>query len=721
MAGTSAQMKFDTRKDFADWWVNSVALDVDAKKAKMESKGWDLDDVADHLLKSGKYDWAFIKEDNPESFGDVDVGKTLKNVATLEGFGKLAGEGIQATSETIMHPIESGKGIRRLADGLTSKLTGGKSLRDEAGMVSDEAKQSADALVDQLGKELSPATLQNDPFRFASTGSAVLPVRGGLGLLSKLSGPVGTGAKIARRTLDVVDPQTAPIASIQEGRKAVGGVRQGIRDLRNESRLPEGDSRNAITRAVGEEEGGPSLAQETAGGGLAVSANVPQRAFVELNRTAADPVGRMGAPPIYKGDLVKKFSTMEGNKRNDRLVMRAHRGADRLHRDARKEYNRATTKLQPILKSDVPDLNYEDLQAMLVDHVEPIGLNIKVVGGGKGEGPKRYSVTWGTETPIEGLVANKRDRLRTAMEKVLNMGWKKNPDPRDPDLWIRTPIKGEEIHAIRQDLDDLISTFSADTEVTARARKGFSKMRGAMATWLESYMGPEYQKQMAKYRQHMELLDDADEWLGVTIGQRTGKRLDASANHRALNTLGRVYQRGVDQRTREGVFNRFQEAIGDETLTPNLIAIHTQDPSASGLVARAAFVGIPASVASGVGAGLAAGGAAGLGVLGLGLVGTAAVAAMINPRLMGRALASAPHVADWYSRNANRLKAVSKRDPSKVEKVFKTLQQTIGRGAFDEARLVQRLENELQGGTEEGDITQSIGSANPMNQLQKAQ
>ena len=169
-------------------------------------------------------------------------------------------------------------------------------------------------------------------------------------------------------------------------------------------------------------------------------------------------------------------------------------------------------------------------------------------------------------------IGKSREVVGDAITKFVNL-----PDQMD----------AKTLHKLRKRLDDKISTFSPEGDISASTRSVLTKIRRAVAEQLESELGPEYVDAMRDYSKAMIFLDDVAQNLRLHPGQIDKFDLAQTKDiEKALASLSDIFSDDLAKSQRLGTFNQLEELAGNTTMTPRLMGLISNPLTGSGLVVK---------------------------------------------------------------------------------------------------------------------------------------
>ena len=645
-------------------------------------------------------------------YDEYDPGKSAENIT----FGKwwdVVKDEMEGLKTMVTQPRETITGMYDMARGYTRRGPGFTQIEDLAGGDLGRQQSMADAATAEIRGQFSPAGLENDPLRALATFSAVMPtgvlnsrfLTGGPKLLQRVTAAADLAKDVASG-----DPLALGMRGLGVGKSIYNklgsaGESRGITD-----RLMPSEPKGG--RAYGKPRGerSTSTSRDVFGTSLSMMGGMPLRTFVEALDIRGKPLIRGGepvkrkmgdkGPPLMLYDSMRHFQKLGPSERVKRLGLRIHEAADGIAKRAQEAYTAGMAQLAEKMGKNIDLATYNGFTDRLGAHFDKSELGIRIeistadlpdppAGVPKPDNPiPKIEATWDKST-LSDFLKDKRGQVTQVLEAILNAN--------------RTEYGGskivtlDDVYNMRRDVDQLLRSFPMDEAVTPNARVAYRQLRTRLQDELGQLLGPEYPVVMKDYSDHIDLLENMEEHLGVVPGQikKSGgvvRKLEKGVESTVAKKLKTIL--GSDDGSRKALDQLYllQEMVGDNDLVPLLIASTSQQWLANNLVARSAIIG-----GFGLG-GYAMGGGLGEGLT-LGTMATGAISgfagfAGMSPRFINSTIAQTGAMRNWASRNSKKLAKLSRSNPG----LLRFITESAVEQGWNTARTINSLENAFNEG-----------------------
>lgn len=626
----------------------------------------------------------------PQEYGDIDPARMAED-ATWDKFGEVISEDVQALASMIWSPLDTTMMGWDIMTGMSRR---GKGFHEVPGIA--EKKALADAVVNQLKYQASPQGIQENPIRSAVTGAQLLPtgplVAGtkGLSMINKIARAAHTASQAVG--LD-------PLAGLGAGYGLArgvgrrlgggGGVQSGVAERIASSVIP--------TETVGPAasvERVPGHVTEVLGGGVSMAGGMPVRTVPEALNIAGKPASKLRRSGGFLGDRIRKFQTWTSGKRIEELTMRIHQGVDKLDDAASEAYTAGMNALGSKLDATLDVGTFMNIVDTLEGTLERAGIKFTSVKPpdppkGRPKPPEPINVVkveWDNPTVLEPFLKNRRGEFERVVAAIVNAN--------NDGFGSAKPVTLREVYKIRREVDQLYRSFGITEDMTSDARRAFQEVRSALQEQLGTLLGPEYNVVMKEYMNHVDLLENLEETMGVSPYKV--KKAGTEVRKLEKGTIAAVYPKLkglLDQGdlARRGLDHLYdlQKRIGVDDLVPLLIASVSNAELANNLVARHAIIG---SLGLGAfGGGLEFGSPT---MLVAGATAATASLLMMNPRFLIKIAASRPQYERWVARNKGRVAKFIGADKGN-ESVIRNILSSAVRYGWDAGRVINQLEENI--------------------------
>ena len=650
-------------------------------------------------------------------YGEYDPGKSAENITFGKWWDVVKDEMAALSHVLTTDPRETLTEMYDMARGFTRRGPGFTQIDDLAGGKLKEQVAMADAATAEIKGQFSPAGLENNPLRALATASALLPTGAahtavklarGPSLLRKISAAADAAADVATGDPLSLGIQGARLGKTIYNKLGSGGESRGIIDRIMPSEPKSG-------RAYGKPRGErpTSTGRDILGTSLSMMGGMPLRTFVEALDIRGKPFIRGGKPVTRKmghtdkkgrqlmlHDVMLHFSKLGPSERRRRLGLRIHEAADGIAKRAQEAYTAGMAQLAEKMGKNIDLDTYNGFTDRLGAHFDQSELGIRIeistadlpdppAGVPKPDNPiPKIEATWDKST-LSDFLKDKRGQVTQVLEAILNAN--------------RTEYGGskivtlKDVYNMRRDVDQLLRSFPMDEAVTPNARVAYRQLRTRLQDELGQLLGPEYPEIMKNYSDHIDLLENMEEHLGVVPGQikKSGgvvRKLETGVESAVSEKLKTIL--GSEDGARRALDQLYllQEMVGDNDLVPLLIGSVSSQWLANNLVARSAIIGGFGlggyAMAGGIGDGMA------LGSMVTGAASGFAGFAGMSPRFINSAIAKTGAMQSWLSHNKKKLGKLSRKNPALLNAITKL---AVEQG-WHSARTIHSLENAFNEG-----------------------
>jgi len=618
-----------------------------------------------------------------DEWGKVDLGEMASNFpGDVWETGK---ENVEGIAHAVTHPVETAEQLGDLAVGGIAELgdatrrqrpylgapmlqTLGRGL-EATGLADDENRAMARGFYEQYKQSFEPGQVEERPANALANVMDVLPV-----------GPKALTKSKLLRTLGTATPSRLMLPrNVGAGVQSIIG---GARDRLTRSASEEGGRLNRMKQQLKRYRdmnrvGGRTIRHDVGSTMFGITTGRPAEFISQLLRRSKGDTPKLGR------DFRRFFVAARQMGRGElagRLQRRTFEAMNRLQEKMQSAYRSGTEEVFGNL-DEVPNLPMDRLREDVSQAMASIGVQVGPDG--------RLLFDESFVTPLGGA----RETLRKTVEPLFNP--ERPAGAGKPTVGLHSDaISASELHRQRQLVDDALSTLSADSDVSTRARHGLRAVREATATYLEDALGEKYVTAMEDYHIASILMDELQTNLRVNPGQitRRGQVVGGSQEPAMRAMEGAIGDTGLSARRLDAI-----ELLEDITDTKGLVDMQlaqmAQAWAGGGLIVRNELAQLGREILKPVGALMAGGAAVGAGVAGTvtgavtgGLAVLPAVA-LFSPRLMSSLIVGRGELGGI--RQAVK-RSLSDKSKQRIERIAQAMQRLDEMTGGDLRRLAQR-------------------------------
>ena len=674
--------RFASHADLGQWWMEKHPEDPALRRMDPAEIGRQL------LPQLAPQGFTVVDE-----WGKVSLGETARNFpGDVWETGKENVEGIwhglTNLSETAgqLGDLAMG-GIAELGDdasrrqrpylGAPMLQTLGRGL-EYTGLADDENRAMARGFRDLYEQSFEPGQVEKRPANALANVMDVLPV-----------GPNALTKGKLLRTLGTLTPSRMMLPrNVGAGVQSIIG---GARDRLTRSASEEGGRLNRMRQQMQQfrdmnRVGGRTIRHDIGSTMFGITTGRPAEFISQLLRRSKGDTPKLGrnfrrffvaARQMGRGELAGRLQrrTFEAMNRLQEKMQSAYRSGTEEVFGTLDEAGRRTGGLD-----EVPNLPMDRLREDITQAMASIGVQVGP------DGKLLFDESF--VTPLGGA----RETLRKTVEPLFNP--ERPAGAGKPTLGLHSDaISASELHRQRQLVDDALSTLSADSDVSTRARHGLRAVREATATYLEDALGEKYVTAMEDYHIASILMDELQTNLRVNPGQitRRGQVVGGSQEPAMRAMEGAIGDTGLSARRLDAI-----ELLEDITDTKGLVDMQlaqmAQAWAGGGLIVRNELAQLGREILKPVGALMAGGAAVGgvaAGVTGAVTGGLAVLpaVALFSPRLMSSLIVGRGELGGI--RQAVK-RSLSDKSKQRIERIAQAMQRLDEMTGGDLRRLAQR-------------------------------
>ena len=668
--------RFASHADLGQWWMEKHPEDPALRRMDPAEIGRQL------LPQLAPQGFTVMDE-----WGKVSLGETARNFpGDVWETGKENVEGIWHGLTNLPETAEqlgnlAVGGIAELGDasrrqrrqrpylGAPSVLqTLGRGL-EYTGLADDENRAMARGFRDLYEQSFEPGQVEKRPANALANVMDALPI-----------GPKALAKGKLLRTLGTLTP-----SRMMSPRNVGGGVQSiigGARDRLTRSASEEGGRLNRMRQQMQQfrdmnRVGGRTIRHDIGSTMFGITTGRPAEFISQLLRRSKGDTPKLGRN--FRRFFVAARQMGRGELAG-RLQRRTFEAMNRLQEKMQSAYRSGTEEVFGNL-DEVPNLPMDRLREDITQAMASIGVQVGPDG--------RLLFDESFVTPLGGA----RETLRKTVEPLFNP--ERPAGAGKPTLGLHSDtISASELHRQRQLVDDALSTLSADSDVSTRARNGLRAVREAAATYLEDALGEKYVTAMEDYHIASILMDELQTNLRINPGQitRRGQVVGGSQEPAMRAMEGAIGDTGLSARRLDAI-----ELLEDITKTKGLVDMQlaqmAQAWAGGGLIVRNELAQLGRELLKPVGALMAGGAAVGAGVAGTvtgavtgGLAMLPAVA-LFSPRLMSSLIVGRGELGGI--RQAVK-QVLSDKSKQRIERIAQAMQRLDEMTGGDLRRLAQR-------------------------------
>jgi len=664
--------RFASHADLGQWWTDQHPEDISLRRMDPAEIGRQL------LPQLAPQGFTVVDE-----WGKVDLGEMASNFpGDVWETGK---ENVEGIAHAVTHPVETAEQLGDLAVGGIAELgdatrrqrpylgapmlqTLGRGL-EATGLADDENRAMARGFYEQYKQSFEPGQVEERPANALANVMDVLPV-----------GPKALTKSKLLRTLGTATPSRLMLPrNVGAGVQSIIG---GARDRLTRSASEEGGRLNRMKQQLKRYRdmnrvGGRTIRHDVGSTMFGITTGRPAEFISQLLRRSKGDTPKLGR------DFRRFFVAARQMGRGElagRLQRRTFEAMNRLQEKMQSAYRSGTEEVFGNL-DEVPNLPMDRLREDVSQAMASIGVQVGPDG--------RLLFDESFVTPLGGA----RETLRKTVEPLFNP--ERPAGAGKPTVGLHSDaISASELHRQRQLVDDALSTLSADSDVSTRARHGLRAVREATATYLEDALGEKYVTAMEDYHIASILMDELQTNLRVNPGQitRRGQVVGGSQEPAMRAMEGAIGDTGLSARRLDAI-----ELLEDITDTKGLVDMQlaqmAQAWAGGGLIVRNELAQLGREILKPVGALMAGGAAVGAGVAGTvtgavtgGLAVLPAVA-LFSPRLMSSLIVGRGELGGI--RQAVK-RSLSDKSKQRIERIAQAMQRLDEMTGGDLRRLAQR-------------------------------